>query len=133
MLLLVDDDRASLDLVAAYLDGSGVDIVRARDGAEALEQARRLRPGRGRPRHPAAQARRVGGARGPQVPTRSTADIPVVVVSIVDEPSRGRSLGAAGYLTKPVRRESLLTALRTAGVPLSPVDRPAALPDEVAP
>ena len=51
----------------AYLDGSGVDIVRARDGAEALEQARRLRAGGGRPRHPAAQGGRVGGAGGAQV------------------------------------------------------------------
>ena len=132
MLLLVDDDRASLDLIAAYLDGSGVDIVRSRDGAEALEQARRL--------HPAAVVLdiRLPKLDGWQVladlkSRPETADIPVVVVSIVDEPSRGRSLGAAGYLTKPVRRESLLTSLRTAGVPLSPTDRPAALPDEVAP
>ena len=56
-----------------------------------------------------------------------------MVVSIVDEPSRGRSLGASGYLTKPVRRESLLSALRTAGVPLAATDRPLAVPDEVAP
>jgi signal transduction histidine kinase/CheY-like chemotaxis protein len=132
VLLLVDDDRASLDLIAAYLDGSGVDIVRARDGAEALEQARRLLPAA------VVLDIRLPKVDGWQVLAElksrpSTADIPVVVVSIVDEPSRGRSLGASGYLTKPVRRERLLSALRTAGVPLSTTDRPLAVPDEVAP
>jgi CheY-like chemotaxis protein len=35
------------------------------------------------------------------------AEIPVVMVSIVDEQKRGISLGAAGYLTKPIDRERL--------------------------
>jgi adenylate cyclase len=35
------------------------------------------------------------------------ADIPVVMVTIVDEHHRGISLGAAGYLTKPIDRERL--------------------------
>ncbi len=35
-LLLVDDDRASLDLVAAYLEGAPVRLERAYDGEEAL-------------------------------------------------------------------------------------------------
>jgi CheY-like chemotaxis protein len=42
-----------------------------------------------------------------------TRDIPVVVVSIVDEQPRGAALGAAAYLVKPVRRENLLAALAT--------------------
>src|SRR5262249_60443363 len=35
------------------------------------------------------------------------ADIPVIMVTIVDEYRRGIALGAAGYLTKPVDRERL--------------------------
>ena len=35
------------------------------------------------------------------------ADIPVIMVTIVDEQRRGTSLGAAGYLTKPIDRERL--------------------------
>jgi signal transduction histidine kinase/ActR/RegA family two-component response regulator len=113
-LLVVDDDRASLDLVTAYLEGCGTDIVRARDGAEALELARRLRP-----------AGVVLDIRLPKVdgwdvlaalkgdPT--TAGIPVVVVSIVDEPGRAHALGVAEYLTKPVSREELLSSLRRTG------------------
>jgi adenylate cyclase len=40
------------------------------------------------------------------------ADIPVIIVSIVDEHRRGIALGAAGYLTKPVDRERLHRAGR---------------------
>jgi CheY-like chemotaxis protein len=132
VLLLVDDDRASLDLVTAYLDGSGVDIVRARDGADALDQARRLVP-----------AAVVLDIRLPKLDgwevlrelksDPDTAAVPVVVVSIVDEPSRGLAMGAAGYLTKPVRRDSLLATLRGAGLPLATVDRAAPASDGVAP
>jgi CheY-like chemotaxis protein len=46
----------------------------------------------------------------------ATADIPVVVVSIVDERSRGLDLGAWEYLMKPVGREQLLGALTRVGV-----------------
>ena len=48
------------------------------------------------------------------------ADIPVVIVTIVDEQRRGIALGAAGYLTKPIDRERLVVILSrvcAAGVP----------------
>ncbi|MGZ8742949.1 MAG: hypothetical protein ACXWXO_08510 [Nocardioides sp.] len=45
-----------------------------------------------------------------------TRDIPVIVVSIVDERARGVALGAAAYLVKPVSRDELLDALVAAGV-----------------
>jgi DNA-binding response OmpR family regulator len=35
------------------------------------------------------------------------AEIPVIMVTIVDEHRRGIALGAAGYLTKPIDRERL--------------------------
>jgi adenylate cyclase len=35
------------------------------------------------------------------------ADVPVIMVSILDEQRRGAALGAAGYLTKPIDRERL--------------------------
>jgi CheY-like chemotaxis protein len=46
---------------------------------------------------------------------RATRDIPVIIVSIVDERSRGAALGAAAYLVKPVSRDALLHALRAVG------------------
>jgi signal transduction histidine kinase/CheY-like chemotaxis protein len=115
-ILLVDDDRASLDLLNAYLGGSGIELLRARDGDEALMLARRV--------HPAAvvldiRLPKVDGWRVLQELKQdpATAAIPVIIASIVDEPARGRTMGAAEYLTKPVRREDLLDALRRVGIP----------------
>jgi DNA-binding response OmpR family regulator len=47
-----------------------------------------------------------------------TKDIPVIVVSIVDERPRGAAMGAAAYLVKPVSRDDLLAALAAIGFPV---------------
>jgi signal transduction histidine kinase len=114
-VLLVDDDRASLDLNSAYLDGSPTRVLRARDGVEALEVARK--------EHPAAVVLEIGLPRldGWQVLTElkadpETADIPVVIATDVDDRTRGMALGAKAYLRKPIRREELIDALRSVGV-----------------
>jgi CheY-like chemotaxis protein len=44
--------------------------------------------------------------------TPVTRDIPVIIVSILDEAARGLEAGAVEYLTKPVSRDDLTTALR---------------------
>jgi len=113
-VLLVDDDRASLDLMTAYLSALPVQVLRAHDGLEALSLAQT-----------AGVVAIVLDIRLPrldgwEVLTRlkadpSTRSIPVVVVSIVDERQRGLRLGAAAYLLKPVGREDLLVALDVQG------------------
>jgi signal transduction histidine kinase len=114
-ILLVDDDRASLDLMTAYLESSGLHLERATDGVEALRLAARLRP--------AALVLDIRLPRldGWQVLERlrgdpRTAAIPVVVVSVLDEGPRGLAAGAAAYLLKPVSRDELLAALADVGV-----------------
>jgi CheY-like chemotaxis protein len=114
-VLLVDDDRASLDLISAYLDGSPTRVLRARDGVEALELVRKERP--------AAIVLEIGLPRldGWQVlkelkADHTTATIPVVIATDVDDRSRGLALGADAYLRKPIGREQLLDALRQVGV-----------------
>jgi signal transduction histidine kinase/ActR/RegA family two-component response regulator len=124
-VVLVEDDRPSLDLFSAYLEGADVDIVLARDGDEGLDVIRRI--------DPAAVVLdiRLPGKDGWEVLTTlkadpTTARIPVVVVSIVDERSKGLSLGAAEYLVKPVAREDLLRALARAQLAAPPRARDAA-------
>jgi CheY-like chemotaxis protein/anti-sigma regulatory factor (Ser/Thr protein kinase) len=114
VVLLVDDDRASLDLISAYLDGSPTRVLRARDGVDALEVARKKRP--------AAVVLEVGLPRldGWQVVAdlksdSETAAIPVVIATDVDDRARGLALGADAYLRKPIGREELMEALKQVG------------------
>jgi len=114
VILLVDDDRASLDLISAYLDGSPTRVLRARDGVDALEVARKKRP--------AAVVLEVGLPRldGWQVVAdlksdSETAAIPVVIATDVDDRARGLALGADAYLRKPIGREELMEALKKVG------------------
>jgi CheY-like chemotaxis protein/anti-sigma regulatory factor (Ser/Thr protein kinase) len=113
-ILLVDDDRASLDLMAAHLEGTGATLLRAHDGPMALELARTAAPA------VVVLDILLPGIDGWQVLARlredaATADIPVVVASVVDERARGIELGAAAYLVKPLVRDELVTALRAVG------------------
>ena len=44
VVVIIDDDRSSLDLLSAYLTGTGLRVVRARHGDEGLSEIHRLRP-----------------------------------------------------------------------------------------
>ena len=43
-IVVIEDDRRSLDLMAAYLSGVAITVVTARDGQSGLEAVRRDRP-----------------------------------------------------------------------------------------
>ena len=110
-VLIVDDDATVRELMQRHLERSGFRVVTAADGIEALRRARELRP--------AAITLDImmPGVDGWTILAAlkgdpHLADIPVVLVSILDEPSRGYSLGAADYLVKPIERSRLLSALQ---------------------
>ena len=114
--VVIDDDRPSLDLLTAYLAGEALRVTPARDGQSGLDAVRRIRPA------VVLLDIRLPGMDGWAVlealkADETTRDIPVVIVSIVDEHPRGAALGAAAYLVKPVSRDALLGALRSVGVP----------------
>ena len=117
-LLLVDDDRASLDLVAAYLEGAPVRLERAYDGEAALRAIAAATP------TAVVLDIRLPKLDGWAVLQRlradpATAQMPVVVVSVVDERARGLEEGANDYLIKPVSSDDLVGALARAGVPMA--------------
>jgi signal transduction histidine kinase/DNA-binding response OmpR family regulator len=110
-VLVVEDNLQALDLLKLYLESDGFTVTVAQDGETALTKAREL--------HPVAMVLdillpRLDGwdvlARAKADP--AIADIPVVVVSMLDQRGKGFSLGAADYLVKPVQREALLATLR---------------------
>ena len=114
-VVMIEDDRASSELFSAYLEGTGIDVVKARDGSDGLASVRRHKPAA------VLLDIRLPGMNGWDLLTAlksdlSTARIPVIVLSIVDERSRGLAMGATEYLMKPVARDQLLGALSRIGV-----------------
>ena len=119
VVVLVEDDRASLDLMSAYLDGLPIRVASATDGAQALELIRRVRPAA------VVLDLKLPLVDGWQVlaelkAAADTAAIPVIIASVVDERHRGLALGADVYLLKPVSRDDLVDALRSVGAPVEP-------------
>jgi signal transduction histidine kinase/ActR/RegA family two-component response regulator len=117
VVVMIDDDRQSLDLMSAYLDGHGIRTIPVRNGTEGLETVRRLRP------VAVVLDIRLPGIDGWEVLDRLRSDtatqaLPVIIASILDEKSRGLAAGANEYLIKPVGREDLLGALRRVHVRL---------------
>jgi signal transduction histidine kinase len=116
-IVVIEDDRASSDLLTAYLSGVALRVTTARDGQSGLDAVRRDRPSA------VLLDIRLPGVDGWAVLQQlkseaETKDIPVIVVSIVDERSRGAAMGAAAYLVKPVSRDDLLDALAALGIPV---------------
>ena len=116
-IVVIEDDRPSLDLFTAYLSGASLEVTTAADGQSGLAAVRRAQP------DAVLLDIRLPGIDGWAVlqalqSEQETRDIPVIVVSIVDERARGAALGAAGYLVKPIARDDLLTALAAVGVPV---------------
>jgi CheY-like chemotaxis protein/two-component sensor histidine kinase len=116
-VVVIEDDRASLNLLTAYLSGADLRITSARDGHSGLETVRQLKPAA------VLLDIRLPGLDGWSVlhalkEEPETRDIPVIIVSMVDEPAQGADLGVASYLVKPVSRVDLLSALSSVGVPV---------------
>ncbi len=109
-VLVIDDDPATRDLLQRFLRKEGFQVVSAVGGEEGLRLARAL--------HPTVITLDVmmPGMDGWAVLTAlkadpDVADIPVIMLSILDDKSIGYTLGASDYLTKPIDQERLLAIL----------------------
>ena len=112
LILVIDDDASVRELTERFLKREGFAVATADGGREGLRLAREL--------HPAAITLDVvmpdldgwtvlAAIKGdPEL-----SDIPVVLMTIVDDKHRGYSLGATEYMIKPVSREGLTRVLRT--------------------
>jgi signal transduction histidine kinase len=113
-VVVIDDDRRSIDLLTVYAEAAGLRVVSAHDGRRGVELIKALQPAI------VVLDILLPGLDGWQVleslkADPATAAIPVVVVSILDERGRGLALGAADYLVKPVSREGVLDAFARCG------------------
>ncbi|HYQ87534.1 MAG TPA: response regulator [Bacteroidota bacterium] len=111
LVLIIEDNPQAGQLIQMYLQEAGYRTEFARDGAEGLEKAKRLKPNvitldmimpikdgwqvlKELKRHPICK------------------NIPIVIISITDEKKLGFSMGAVDYFVKPVNREELLKVMQ---------------------
>jgi signal transduction histidine kinase/CheY-like chemotaxis protein len=110
-VLVIDDDLHALAVYDAYLKGSRFHPVPVRT----LRDARRFLA-TGLPRAIILDIRLIGEDTWRFLAELkrddATREIPVVVVSAIDDPRKGLALGADAYGTKPVEGEWLLATLR---------------------
>jgi len=110
-VLVIDDDATARELISDHLKAEGFSVVTAVGGLEGLKFAKELRPTAITldVMMPDLDGWSVLAAlrQDPEL-----AEIPVIMITIVDEHRRGIALGAAGYLTKPIDRERLHRLIR---------------------
>ena len=118
-VLVIDDDATARELIADHLKAEGFSVVTAAAGVEGLKLARELRPTAITLDviMPDLDGWSVLAAlrQDPEL-----AEIPVIMITIVDEHRRGVALGAAGYLTKPIDRERLHRLVSRFRAPVPP-------------
>jgi signal transduction histidine kinase/DNA-binding response OmpR family regulator len=109
-VLVIEDDKTAAQLIQAQLISTGYEVLICQEPQKALERAIQFQPGAitldivMKPKNGwevLAQLKR----------DSRTAQIPIIVVSILDQPGMGTLLGADEYLVKPVEKSSLLAAL----------------------
>ena len=109
LILVVDDELPARELLTNYLSPA-YRVATAESGVEAIEKAKQLRPD--------AIILDVLMANGTGfealVALRKqpeTANLPIIILSIVDQKEVGFALGATDYLVKPIRKPLLLETI----------------------
>jgi len=118
-ILVIDDDDTARELLAEHLAAAGFVVETAASGLEGLRRAKELRP--------------IGITLDLMMPgldgwsvlaalrqDGELAEIPVIMVTILDEQRRAAALGAAGYLNKPIERSRLDRLLERFRAPARP-------------
>ena len=109
-VLVIEDDPSAVRLLRTYLEGDGYEVRFVQDGPSGIAAAR-ANP-------PAAIILDIllPGTDGWEVLRELKADpdlrdVPVIIVTVVDERGLGLALGAVDYFLKPVDRTALLDRL----------------------
>jgi signal transduction histidine kinase/CheY-like chemotaxis protein len=109
-VLVIEDDRAAALLIQSQLTSAGYEVMICLEPQNAVEVAAQFQPGAitldivMKPKNGWEVLSQL--KRDPR-----TAHIPMIVVSIVDQPGMGTLLGADEYLVKPVEKKILLAAV----------------------
>jgi DNA-binding response OmpR family regulator len=110
-ILLVDDDRELIELLAFALRRAGLDPISAHDSTSALRQFEEHKP------ELAVLDINLGGSSGLDVlkELRQRSSLPVIMLTAMDSEDdkvRGLEAGADDYLTKPFSHRELIARIR---------------------
>lgn len=111
LILVVEDDPASAELLTIHLTQAGYKVAHAFDGEEAVAKAMELRP------FAILLDIMLPKKDGWEVlqafkSNEATSNIPVLIHSIIDNKDLAFALGATDYLLKPLDKESLLDKIQ---------------------
>lgn len=111
LVLSIDDDRQVIGLYERYLQNHGYQVVPLTDPTQAVQKAKELRP------FAITLDVMMPGRDGWQVlealkADPETAQIPVIMCTILEDQEKGFSLGATDYLMKPILEEDLVRAVQ---------------------
>ena len=114
-VLVIDDNEGLAEMLDRYLTGHACRVTAATSGREGLRLAQELVP------DAIVLDVMMPDMDGWDVLQRlrvhpRTANIPVIIYSVINDPDLAYSLGATLFLPKPVRRDDVLTALHQLGV-----------------
>jgi signal transduction histidine kinase/CheY-like chemotaxis protein len=110
-VLVIDDDPSACELMARGLSKENFKVVTAPTGEEGLKVARELRP------DVITLDVLMPGMDGWAVLRSLKSDpelceIPVIMITMMDDKEMGHTLGAADFLAKPIDRDRLVNTLR---------------------
>ena len=109
-VLVVEDEDEAYETISTYLHSAGYVSIRARSGEDALKLARVMRP------LAITLDLVLPGIEGWQVlkslkGDATTCDVPVIIISMLDNRELALAIGAEDYFTKPVEWPRLLRRL----------------------
>jgi len=110
VVLAVDDDPSVITLFRRYLDQQGYRVFGLTRGERVVEEAARLKP------YAITLDVVMPGIDGWTIiqelkSNPETAEIPIIICSVMEDQDRGLSVGVADYLRKPISEQRLMEAL----------------------
>jgi signal transduction histidine kinase/DNA-binding response OmpR family regulator len=118
-ILVIDDDANARELLERTLTREGFKVVTANQGEDGMRLAREVRPDL-----ITLDVLMPGldgwGVLGSLKSDPRLSEVPVIMITMVDDPVKGMALGATDYLTKPLDRDRLVSLLRKFRGPQGP-------------